>query len=117
MPGGIINTGTHPKLLWPGIHAIWGQTYDQHETEYTDLYDIQDSGKAWEEDVQVTGFGLAPIKTEGGPMAMDSEVQGTISRYVHVPYALGYKVTFEERRDNLYEEVGSRRAAANAFSS
>jgi hypothetical protein len=64
----------------------------------------------------VTGFGLAPIKTEGGPMAYDSEVQGMISRYVHVPYALGYKVTFEERRDNLYEEVSSRRAKANAFS-
>jgi hypothetical protein len=116
MPGGIINTGTHPKLLWPGIHAIWGQAYAQHETEYTQLYEVNDSGKAWEEDVQVTGFGLAPIKTEGGPMAYDSEVQGMISRYVHVPYALGYKVTFEERRDNLYEEVSSRRAKANAFS-
>lgn len=116
MPGGIINTGSHPKLLWPGVHATWGQMYAQHEKEYTDLFDVLDSGKAWEEDVQVTGFGLAPMKTEGGPMAYDSEVQGAVSRYVHVPYALGYKVTFEERRDNLYEVVAGRRAKANAFS-
>jgi len=38
MPG-VINTGSHPKLLWPGIHAIWGQVYNEHATEYTDLYD------------------------------------------------------------------------------
>ena len=28
MPGGIINTGSHPKLLWPGIFTTWGQVYD-----------------------------------------------------------------------------------------
>ena len=38
------NTGTHPKLLWPGVHAIWGQIYMAHATEYTDLWDIEDSG-------------------------------------------------------------------------
>ena len=37
MPGGIINTGSHPKLLWPGIHAIWGQIYNEHAEEYSDL--------------------------------------------------------------------------------
>lgn len=116
MPGGVINTGSHPKLLWPGIFTTWGQIYDAHETEYTDLYTLDDSEKAYEEAVQVTGFGLAPIKTEGGPITYDSEVQGMISRYVHVPYALGYIVTFEELRDNQYEVVASRRAKANAFS-
>jgi hypothetical protein len=116
MPGGVINTGSHPKLLWPGVHATWGQIYDAHPTEYTDLYDIEDSDKAYEQDVQVTGFGLAPVKTEGGPISYDSEVQGIISTYTHVAYALGYIVTFEELRDNLYEIVATRRAKANAFS-
>lgn len=116
MPGGVINTGSHPKLLWPGIFTTWGQIYNEHATEYTDLYDVRDSDKAYEEGVQVTGFGLAPVKSEGGPISFDSEVQGTISRYVHVPYALGYIVTFEELRDNLYEIVATRRAKANAFS-
>lgn len=114
--GGIINTGSHPKLLWPGIHSVWGQVYAEHATEYTDLYEIEDSNKAYEQDVQVTGFGLAPIKPEGQGPAYDSEVQGMVSTYVHIAYALGYIVTYEEIRDNLYEQVSMRRVKANAFS-
>jgi len=113
---GVINTSTHPKLLWPGVHAIWGQVYNEHAVEYTDLYDVNDSDKAYEQDVQVTGFGLAPIKGQGAPVSYDSELQGIISTYQHIAYSLGYIVTFEELRDNLYEEVSMRRAKANAFS-
>lgn len=115
MPG-VINTGSHPKLLWPGVHAIWGQIYNAHPVEYEALYNIETSGKAYEEDLQVTGFGLAPVKPEGASGSYDSEVQGILSRYQHIAYSLGYIVTFEELRDNLYEEVSMRRAKANAFS-
>jgi len=113
---GVINTGTHPKLLWPGIHATWGQVYDEHPVEYTDLYDILDSDKAYEQDVQITGFGLAPVKGQGAPVSYDSESQGMVTTYQHIAYALGYIVTYEELRDNLYEEVSMRRAKSNAFS-
>lgn len=116
MPGGVINTGSHPKLLWPGIYATWGQEYDQHPEEYSDLYEVTTSDKAYEELVQVTPFGLAPVKSEGAPVTYDSEVQGPVSRAVHIAYALGYIVTYEELRDNLYEEVATRRAKGNAFS-
>ena len=116
MPGGVINTGSHPKALWPGVHAFWGQVYNAHPTEYTDLYDVLDSGQAYEEDVQITPFGLAPAKAEGAPISYDSELQGPTQRYTHIAYALGYKVTFEELRDNLYEIVSRRRVQANAFS-
>lgn len=116
MPGGVINTGSHPKALWPGIHTFWGQMYSNYPEEYLDLFEQLDSDKAYEEDVQVTGFGLAPIKSEGGSVVYDSEVQGPVQRYTHVAYGLGYKVTFEELRDNLYETVSMRRVKANAFS-
>lgn len=116
MPAGVIATSNHPKLLWPGIHAIWGQTYGEHPTEYTDLYEVMDSERAYEQDVQVTGFGLAPVKAQGASMSFDSEVQGMISTYTHLAYALGYIVTYEELKDNQYEEVSNRRAKANAFS-
>ena len=116
MPGGVINTGSHPKALWPGVHAFWGQVYNAHPTEYVDLFDNLDSDKAYEEDVQITGFALAPAKAEGAPLSYDSEIQGPTQRYTHIAYALGYKVTFEELRDNLYEVVSRRRVQANAFS-
>src|SRR5258708_2800114 len=116
MAGGVITTGSHPKALWPGIHAFWGQVYNEHVTEYTDLYDVLSSDQAYEEDVQITGFGLAPVKPEGGSLSYDGEIQGPVQRYTHIAYALGYKVTFEELRDNKYEVVSIRRAQANAFS-
>lgn len=116
MAGGVISSGNHPKLLWPGIHATWGQMWAEHSPEYPDLYALETSDKAYEEDMQITGFGLAPIKPPGQPISFDSEVQGPTSRYTHIAYALGYIVTYEELRDNLYSEVSSRRSKANAFS-
>lgn len=116
MPGGIITTGNHPKLLWPGIHAIWGNKYMEHVKQYTDLYELKDSTRAYEEDLQVTGFQLAPVKAQGQNIAYDSEFQGAVTRYQHIAYALGYQVTYEELQDNLYEEVSGRRAENLAFS-
>jgi hypothetical protein len=116
MPGGIITTGAHPKLLWPGVNAVWGQTYTQYPTEYTDLYDMDDTDRAYEEDVQVTGFGLAPVKPEGSPGTYAGEVQGGVTRYVPIAYSLGYIVSYEELNDNQYDIVSKRRARANAYS-
>lgn len=90
--------------------------YDEHATEYTDLFDKESSDKNYEEDVQLTGFGLAPRKSEGAATSFDSETQGFTTRYTHVAYALGYIVTKEELDDNLYEQVSKRRAAALAMS-
>jgi hypothetical protein len=116
MPAGVITTGSHPKALWPGVHDFWGQVYEAHTREWPDLYDEDDSEQAYEEDVQITGFGLAPIKPQGQALEYDSEVQGPVTRYTHIAYALGYICTYEELKFNLYEQVSMRRAKANAFS-
>ena len=112
----VITTGSHPKALWPGIKAWWGRSYDEHMPEYPDLFEVDTSDKAYEEEVEITGFGLAPVKPQGAQIFYDTELQGPVSRYVHVAYALGYIVTFEELRDNLYEVVSKRRAQQLAFS-
>lgn len=111
-----ITTGAHPKALWPGIKEWWGRSYDEHQEEYVDLFDKETSDKAYEEDVEITGFGLAPVKQQGSSINYDVESQGAVTRYTHVAYALGYVVTFEELRDDLYEVVSKRRAKQLAFS-
>ena len=116
MPAGVINTGNHPKLLWPGVNAIWGQVYAEHGTEYTDLFSVDSDDRAYVENLKLTGFGLATAKPEGQAGTFDSELQGGITRFTHIAYSLGYIVTYEELQDNLYMEVASRRAKANAFS-
>lgn len=112
----VITTGTHPKALWPGIKLWWGRQYDEHPVEYMDLFEKQTSDKAYEEEVEITGFGLAPVKPQGQQIYYDIEAQGSVSRFTHVAYALGYIVTFEELRDDLYEVVSKRRASQLAFS-
>jgi len=112
----VITTGAHPKALWPGIKEWWGRSYAEHKEEYVDLFEMETSDKAYEEDVEISGFGLAPVKPQGTAIDYDTESQQTVTRYTHVAYALGYIVTFEELRDDLYEVVGKRRAKQLAFS-
>lgn len=112
----VITTGAHPKALWPGIKEWWGRSYSEHPEEYVDLFDKETSDKAYEEEVEITGFGLAPVKNQGTAINYDTESQGSVTRYTHVAYALGYIVTFEELRDNLYEVVSKRRAKQLALS-
>jgi hypothetical protein len=111
---GVISTANHPKALWPGVKAWWGKAYNDHVVEYTDLFDTVSSDKAYEEDVQLVGFGLAPVKAQGAGVSYDSELQGFVTRYTHIAYALGYIVTHEELKDNLYAEVSNTRAASLA---
>lgn len=113
---GVITTGNHPKALWPGVKAWWGRNYDEHEQEWRKIFDVEQSEKAYEEDVEATGFGLVPVKAQGASVVYDSESQGTVTRYTHVAYALGYVVTKEELADNLYEVVSMRRTQSLAFS-
>lgn len=113
---GVITTSNHPKALWPGIHAWFGRNYGQIPAQYKGCFETEKSDKKYEEDVELTGFGLAPVKTEGGSVAFDSETQGPTTRYTHVSIGLGYIVTLEEREDNLYAVVSKKRSKALAFS-
>jgi len=112
----IITTGSHPKALWPGVYAWFGAKYNEHPQQYTQLFDIKSSSKNYEELVEQTGFGLAPVKAEGSSTAYDSHAQGVTARGTNKAYSLGYIVTREEKADNLYSEVSMQRAGSLAFS-
>lgn len=111
-----ITTANFAKALWPGVNAWYGKAYDEHKVQYTDLFNTFSSRKAWEEDVSVSGFGLAQVKSEGNGVAYDNEQQGFMSRYTHVTYALGFIITREMVEDDLYDVVGERKARGLAFS-
>src|SRR3990167_5822100 len=112
----IITTGTQPKLLWPGLAAIWGNNYTEKPKEWSMIFDTENSDKAYEEDQQITQFGMAPIKSETSAVSYDTEAQGITPRYNNITYALGYIVSMENIQDNKYEVVASRRTTGLAFS-
>lgn len=112
----VITTGAHPKALWPGVRKFVMGEYSEHPTEYTAIFDMKNSSMAYEEDVELTGFGLAPVKDQGAAVAYDSHTQGFTKRYTHVAYSLGYIVTREELDDNLYKSRSFKRGKMLAFS-
>lgn len=111
-----VTTGQIARLLWPGLNARWGTAYTEHPVEYTDLVDTFTSDKNYEEDQEMTGFGLAPIKTQGASVVYDTAGQGYTTRYTHIAYALGFIITHEALMDNLYEKIGMQRTGSLAFS-
>lgn len=113
---GIINTSSFAKLIWPGLNSIYGRSYAEWPVEYTKLFDMNKSKKAYEEDLGTTGLGYAQVKSEGGSVSYDEESQAFLTRYSHVVYALGFIITREIYEDDQYGVVGSRRAKGLAFS-
>jgi hypothetical protein len=113
---GTITTGNHPKLLWPGLNALFGTTYKDVPLQHTEVFETNTSDKAYEEDVELAGFGLAPVKTEGGSISYDSHSQGPTTRYTNVTYGLGFIETREAVEDNLYKQRATNRTKALARS-
>jgi len=112
----VISTGNIAKLLWPGLNARWGANYSEFPKEYSDLVDTFSSDMTYEEDQEMTGFGLAPIKQQGMPTQYDTMQQGVTTRYTHVAFGLGFIITREAIDDNQYEKVGMQRTGSLAFS-
>jgi hypothetical protein len=112
----VISTGSHPKLLWPGLAKIWGIDYKEREPIWSKMFDVAMSDQNYEEDVEDVGFGLMQVKNQGSSLNYDTAQQGTVSRYTHITYALGYIVTMEEIQDNLYEKASFKRTSRLARS-
>ena len=113
---GVITTGNFAKDLVPGVKAWFQTKYKEYPIEYLDIFDKMTSTRAFEEEVGVTGFGLAQIKTEGNGIAYDDQSQGYVNRYTHITYGLGFIITREMYEDGQAVTVALRRASALAFS-
>jgi hypothetical protein len=112
----VITSGNHPRLLWPGVKAILGISYNEIPTQWSQVFKKGDSDKSYEILVEGTGFGLAPVKAEGAAVTYDSHTQQSTTTLTNVTYALGAIVTREEIEDNKYEKFGKARAKALGWS-
>jgi len=111
-----ITTGNFAKLLYPGLNAIYGHKYNEYARECDQIFETRSSRRAYEEDLGVTGFGLASVKTEGNAISYDTEQQGFLTRYNHLVYAMGFVITEEMMDDDQYDVVGQRRTEGMAYS-
>ena len=104
------------KELEPGLNALFGMSYDSYDQEYEDIFVIEDSNRAFEEEVLVTGFGGAPVKSEGQGVEFDNASESFSARYTHDTVALAFALTEEAVEDNLYDSLGKRYVKALAKS-
>ena len=111
-----ISTGSFAKALLPGIHKWVGLEYKNYMPEYSEIFEQNKSSKAFEEEVGVTGFGYAVVKTEGNDISYDDMEQGFVQRYTHAVVALGFVITREMYEDNQYSEIGLRKTKGLTFS-
>ncbi len=104
------------KELEPGLNALFGQSYDQYESQYEAIFAMEDSQRAFEEETLITGFGAAPTKTEGQGVSFDTASEGFTARYTHDTISLAFSLTEEAQEDNLYDSLGKRYVRALARS-
>jgi hypothetical protein len=104
------------KELEPGLNALFGMEYKNYENEHAEIYDTETSDRAFEEEVMLSGFGEAPVKTEGAGVAFDNAQEVYTARYTHETIALAFSLTEEAVEDNLYDRLSARYTKALARS-
>ena len=104
------------KELEPGLNALFGLEYKNYENQHTQIYTIESSDRAFEEEVMESGFGEAPVKTEGAGVAYDQAQEVYTARYTHETIALAFSLTEEAVEDNLYDRLSGRYTKALARS-
>jgi len=105
------------KELLPGLNGLFGLEYAKYENEHSEIYETETSERSFEEEVKLSGFGAAPVKSEGASISYDNAQEAFTTRYVHETVAMGFSITEEAVEDNLYDSLSARytRALARAM--
>lgn len=105
------------KELLPGLNALFGLEYDKYENEHAEIYETETSERSFEEEQKLSGFGAAPVKSEGAAISYDNAQEAFTARYTHETVAMGFSITEEAIEDNLYDSLSARytRALARAM--
>ena len=92
-------------LLEPKISNIWNEAYPQRAAEYTAFVNVRNTGKATVTDHKMTDFGSLRLKGEGESIIYDDPIDGPDKQYTPVRFALGYKITREMEKHDLYGQM------------
>lgn len=92
-------------LLEPKLRNIWNQSWPPRALEYPRFTNITSSRKAAETDFKLTGLGAMQAKPEGTDVTYGDPIPGGTKVYTHTATALGYKVTQEMQRHELYGQI------------
>ena len=102
------------KELLPGLNALFGLEYAKYGDEAAEIFETESSDRSFEEETKLSGFGAAPVKSEGSAIDYDNAQEAWTARYTHETIAMGFSLTEEAIEDNLYDSLSSRYTKAFA---
>jgi hypothetical protein len=98
------------------LNALFGLEYKNYADEHAEIFDVENSDRAFEEEVMLSGFANASVKPEGSSVNYDTAQESFTARYTHETLALAFSITEEAIEDNLYDRLASRYTKALARS-
>jgi len=104
MPAGAVGfTSNYTNLVTlRGIQEVIFNKWDNRESVGDSIFNLKDSNQFREHSQTVGGVGLMDTKLEGQSINYTSLNEGFSNTFTHVDYGLGFRVTREMLRDELY---------------
>lgn len=99
--------GQFSQLMAPGLHHLFVHWLDllQRDEEFSHIFNVETSQRAYEDEVEFSGFGPMVEKPEQEAVIYVDAHQGGTKRYLHLTYALGVRTSFELYEDDLYNII------------
>jgi hypothetical protein len=111
----IMNRPRWPSLLDPTFRTIYNGTEKKFPSMLGQIFNVQNSDKAYEKDTSVSGLGELVRKPEGDAIVYEDPSAGYPVTYTHYSFALGAMVTKEMYDDDQTNIIRKRpRDLANA---
>ncbi len=101
----VMVTSNFSQLLAPGMNAIIDQGFEEVEDILDMFFIVEDSKRAYEEEMGITGLGTFVQTGELGATSYDDKYTRYLKRYTHLKYVLGIAVSREMMEDDLYNQI------------
>lgn len=122
------NTGAFANMIAPGLRKVFFTDMDRAPYQLESIFNVETSGKNYEQDISMAGIGTMPELTEGAAVTYTDSSEGYKKTYTHVQYGLAFAVTRVMWEDDLYRvmpqyprkladsaRIAAETAAANIF--
>lgn len=97
-----MNTAQIANLLRPGVADVFGD-YPMYPSQWKEIFEVYESDKNLEQEVEMKFTGLGQLRPEGSPTAVDTMGQRYVTTYFHKYVALQFAITRQALKDNLYK--------------
>ena len=103
----IITLQSIQNLLRPGLAAVFGD-YLVYPDQWKEIFTSHVSNKAVEYEVEMRLLPMAQFKPDGGAVIYGDMAQQYTTSYFHRNFGIGFQITANTIRDNLYKDSWPR---------